>query len=83
MLSVGDCQALVNSETSIFWFRRDLRLTDNAGLCLQTEKFDPNLDYVKKWVLELGTTSYPKPVVDHQHARNRVLAAYKKALQPA
>lgn len=50
---------------------------------LQTEKFDPDLHYVKKWAPELGTASYPKPIVDHQHARNRVLAAYKKALQPA
>ena len=47
---------------------------------LQTEKFDPELKYIKKWVPELGTASYPKPIVDHKIARDRVLKAYKNAL---
>lgn len=47
---------------------------------LQTEKFDPEMKYIKKWILELGTSSYPKPIVDHAFARERVLQAYKKAL---
>jgi deoxyribodipyrimidine photo-lyase len=47
---------------------------------LQTEKFDPELIYIKKWVSEFGTSKYPKPIVDHQFARARVLLAYKKAL---
>jgi deoxyribodipyrimidine photo-lyase len=47
---------------------------------LQTEKFDPELQYIKKWVPELGTPSYPKPIVEHTFARNRVLQAYKSAL---
>jgi len=47
---------------------------------LQTEKFDPKLEYIKKWVPELGTDAYPKPIVDHKVARDRVLKVYKEAL---
>ena len=47
---------------------------------LQTEKFDPELTYIKKWVPELGTEKYPRPIVDHKFARERVLKVYKEAL---
>lgn len=47
---------------------------------LQTEKFDPKLAYIKKWVPELETKDYPKPIVDHKFARDRVLKVYKEAL---
>lgn len=47
---------------------------------LQTEKFDPNKTYIKKWVKEFGTPTYPKPIVDHKFARERVLKAFKEAL---
>jgi len=47
---------------------------------LQMEKFDPKLEYIKKWVPEFGTEKYPKPVVDHKFARERVLKIYKAAL---
>jgi deoxyribodipyrimidine photo-lyase len=47
---------------------------------LQTEKFDPKLEYIKKWVPEFGTGKYPKPIVEHKLARERVLKVYKEAL---
>lgn len=47
---------------------------------LQTEKFDPDLKYIRKWVPELDTPKYPKPLVEHVFARKRVLETYKKAL---
>jgi deoxyribodipyrimidine photo-lyase len=47
---------------------------------LQTEKFDPQLEYIKKWVPEFGTEKYPKPIVEHKLARERVLKVYKEAL---
>lgn len=47
---------------------------------LQTEKFDKQLGYIKKWVTEIGSDRYPKPMVDHTFARNRCLETYKKAL---
>ncbi len=46
----------------------------------QTEKFDPQFIYIKKWVPEYGTEDYPEPVVEHSFARDRCLQAYKKAL---
>jgi deoxyribodipyrimidine photo-lyase len=49
---------------------------------LQTEKFDKQLKYIRKWVPELDSLTYPKPIVVHEEARVRVLAAYAKALKP-
>jgi deoxyribodipyrimidine photo-lyase len=49
---------------------------------LQTEKFDPELRYIREWVPELDTPSYPKPIVDHSMARQRCLDTYKVALDP-
>ena len=49
---------------------------------LQTEKFDKQLQYIRKWVPELDSLTYPKPIVVHEEARVRVLAAYAKALKP-
>ncbi len=49
---------------------------------LQTEKFDKDLKYIRKWIPELDSLSYPKPIVVHEDARVRVLAAYAKALKP-
>jgi deoxyribodipyrimidine photo-lyase len=46
----------------------------------QTKRFDPKLDYIRKWIPEFETAEYPKPIVEHKFARERVLAAYKKAL---
>ncbi len=48
---------------------------------LQTQKFDPELKYVRKWVPELEEFSYPRPIVDHDFARKRVLEAYAIALK--
>lgn len=47
---------------------------------LQTEKFDPKLEYIKKWVPEFQEFSYPQPIVDHDAARKRCLEVYKAAL---
>ncbi|MCC6186201.1 MAG: deoxyribodipyrimidine photo-lyase, partial [Chitinophagaceae bacterium] len=46
----------------------------------QTKKFDKDCAYIKKWVPEFQEFHYPKPIVDHKYARERVLSAYKKAL---
>jgi deoxyribodipyrimidine photo-lyase len=46
----------------------------------QIKKFDKDLKYIKKWVPELETFEYPKPIVDHKEARERCLRVYKEAV---
>jgi deoxyribodipyrimidine photo-lyase len=48
---------------------------------LQTDKFDKQHLYIKKWIPEIGTAAYPKPIVEHSYARDRVLKTFKAALQ--
>ena len=46
----------------------------------QIKKFDKDLKYIKKWVSELETSKYPKPIVDHKEARELCLQTYKEAV---
>lgn len=48
---------------------------------LQTEKFDGQKIYIRKWVPEFESNSYPSPIVDHTMARERCLEVYKHALK--
>jgi deoxyribodipyrimidine photo-lyase len=48
---------------------------------LQTEKFDPEKKYIRKWVPEYHSIQYTRPIVNHAEARNRALSAYKQALE--
>jgi deoxyribodipyrimidine photo-lyase len=47
----------------------------------QQKKFDPEMEYVKKWVPEISNADYPDPIVDHKEARSRCLRTYKNALE--
>jgi deoxyribodipyrimidine photo-lyase len=47
----------------------------------QTRKFDKANAYIRQWVPEVGTASYPQPMVDHEFARDRVLKVYREALR--
>ena len=46
---------------------------------LQTTKFDPKLIYIKRWI-ENYDELYMYPIVDHDFARKRVLAAYQEVM---
>ena len=46
----------------------------------QQKKFDPDNEYVKKWLPELNSDKYPQPIVEHKFARERCLNTFKKAL---
>ncbi|MCL1668572.1 DNA photolyase family protein [Elizabethkingia ursingii] len=45
----------------------------------QTQKFDKNLQYIKKWNPDFQQSLLP-PIVQHETARKRALQVYKKAL---
>lgn len=47
----------------------------------QAEKFDPDMKYTKRWVPEVGTPQYARPIVDHVSARNRCLSEFTKVLK--
>lgn len=55
------------------WFRVFAPLT-------QGERFDPNGDYARRWIPELDTAAYPKPIVEHAKARVAFLATAKRHL---
>lgn len=48
---------------------------------LQTQKFDPQLKYIRKWVPEFEGFDYPKPIVVHEDARKRALEVYAAAVK--
>lgn len=47
---------------------------------VQATKFDPDGEYIRKWVPEFGTPDYPPPIVNHSFTRERALRVYRKAL---
>jgi len=47
----------------------------------QAKKFDPDRRYILRWVPDVDTPRYPKPMVEHAFARGRCLDAFKRALE--
>jgi deoxyribodipyrimidine photo-lyase len=47
---------------------------------IQLKKFDPDLEYIKKWIPEFGTDKYAEQIIDHKYARTRILNVYKTAI---
>ena len=47
---------------------------------LQAKKFDPDAEYILKWVPEFGTIAYPQPIIDHRFARERALKRYAQGM---
>ena len=45
----------------------------------QSERFDPDGEYVRRYVPELGTPAYPPPIVDHDRERRDALGRYAAA----
>ncbi len=48
---------------------------------IQSKKFDPEYQYIRKWVPEFDTPDYPEPIIEHTFARERALAVYAEALK--
>jgi deoxyribodipyrimidine photo-lyase len=43
----------------------------------QAKKFDPKGAYIRRWVPEIDTADYPKPVIDHAEQRVKALALFR------
>ncbi len=48
----------------------------------QQRRYDPNLTYCRRWIPELGTAAYPKPMVDHARAGEEFIRRFQKAWGP-
>ncbi len=48
----------------------------------QAEKFDSSGEYRRRWIPEIGTADYPKPIVDLKSTRQRALDAYQALRGP-
>ena len=46
----------------------------------QQQKFDADKAYCRKWVPEIDSHTYRRPIVDHSMARTRAIEVYKAAL---
>lgn len=47
----------------------------------QQKRFDQNMEYIRKWVEDIDKPSYPKPMIDHDFARQRVISVYKSNIR--
>ena len=47
----------------------------------QQKRFDPDFEYIRKWVPEFETDEYPDKMVDHAFARKRTLEHFGTALR--
>ncbi|ROZ89349.1 deoxyribodipyrimidine photo-lyase [Gordonia sp. OPL2] len=44
----------------------------------QCKKFDPDGEYVRRWVPEIDTDDYPDPIVDHKAEREEALRRFRQ-----
>jgi deoxyribodipyrimidine photo-lyase len=47
----------------------------------QQKKFDPGMDYTRRWVQDLEKSTYPQKIVDHDFARQRAVDTYKAGIR--
>ena len=47
---------------------------------LQQQKFDHNMEYLRRWVPEYGTELYPRPIVDYKESKDAAITNFKKYL---
>lgn len=46
----------------------------------QLKKFDKELIYINKWIIDFNELTYPNTIVEHKFARERAISTYKNAL---
>jgi deoxyribodipyrimidine photo-lyase len=47
----------------------------------QEKRFDPEQEYIKRWVKNIDKSTYPEKIVDHDFARQRALTTYKTGIK--
>ncbi len=47
----------------------------------QQKKFDPEEKYIRKWVQDIGKSSYPAKIADHDFARQRAIEVYRSGIK--
>jgi deoxyribodipyrimidine photo-lyase len=47
----------------------------------QQKKFDPEKEYIRKWIDDFNTKTYPEKIVEHDFARQRAIFTYKSGLK--
>ncbi|MDO7851955.1 cryptochrome/photolyase family protein [Hymenobacter convexus] len=71
--NVGNWQWMAGTGTiSAPWFRVYSPESQQAQV-------DPKMKYIRRWVPEVGTAKYPKPIVEHKFARERAVEAIRAA----
>jgi len=48
----------------------------------QQRRYDPNLTYCRRWIPEIDTAAYPRPMVDHARASEEFIRRFQKAYGP-
>ncbi|MDQ1332628.1 MAG: deoxyribodipyrimidine photo-lyase, partial [Bacteroidota bacterium] len=48
---------------------------------IQQKKFDPEYEYVKKWVPDFRNPGYPEKIIDHDFARQRAISVYRSGIK--
>jgi deoxyribodipyrimidine photo-lyase len=48
----------------------------------QQRRYDPDLAYCRRWIPELDTPKYPRPIVNHAQASEEFIRRFQKALGP-
>jgi len=46
----------------------------------QQQKYDSGKHYIRRWIKDPEGSQYPKPIVEHNFARARVISAFRKGL---
>ncbi len=47
----------------------------------QQKKFDPGMEYIRKWAGDTERSSYPAKIIDHEFARIRAIQTYRSGLK--
>ncbi len=47
----------------------------------QQKKFDPEKEYIRKWIKDADSSHYPMPIIEHDFARRRAIEVYQAGIK--